>query len=137
MRLHSLAGIVGLSIIASPVLAVDMPLKFDLACSGINQGIQDSDGNFTESAGLPAPTHYRINMATGRWCEGKCKVVLPVVQKTGIILLVDETKLSARSMAFRWPAKSLIEVTMLPTRLGLSLLSNFQCRLVPFSGLPT
>lgn len=131
------AAIIFLVTYTQSLSSADTPQKFDLACIGVNRGIQDAEGNFTESKGVPEPARYRVNMATGRWCEGKCRTVLPAILKSEFIVLLDESKLSARSVAFRWPAKSLIEMSMLPTKLGLSVVANFQCKPMPFSGIPT
>lgn len=137
MHVSRLVTAIFLATCTQALSSADTPQKFDLACVGINRGIQDAEGNFTESKGLPESTRYRVKLVTGRWCEGKCKTVLPAILKSEFIVLLDESKLWARSVAFRWPAKSLIELSMLPTKLGLTVVSNFQCKPMPFSGIPT
>lgn len=137
MHVSRLAVAIFLVTYTQSLSSADAPRKFDLACIGINRGIQDAQGNFTESKGVPESARYRVNMATGRWCEGKCRTVLPTILKSDVIVLLDESKLWPRSVAFRWPAESLIELSILPTKLGLSIVSNYQCKHMPFSGIPT
>lgn len=115
------ALVLALTLVATPAAAAD---QFDLVCTGDDE-----------------PWHYRVDLAKGEWCAGKCETVFRLASVTsGTIVLRSEkpefrggdaVENSINRASGEW-----YYYRSLP-KIGFSKTVKGKCELAPFTPMPS
>lgn len=121
-------------VLVALLAAAATPQQFDLTCTG--QGGTDGTSSI---AWAPTEVHFRIDLATRRWCEADCKIIREIaeVQPASIWLEKQSPYEKAREIVhFRAINRETGQYTRIEESRYGSTAERGRCQPAPFSGFP-
>lgn len=111
---------------------------FNLVCSG---EVKSFGGG--EAGSEPFEKIYRVDLDSGKWCEGECPEQKPLAKVTGTSLTLEDeltegatSRTERMSMVSRETGEFVSKSIILGSYGKLSLYYSGQCEAAPFSGFP-